>query len=75
MTDRIAALTARLLLLAAAATALAGCGLRGNLERPEPLWGNPQSDVEEAPVDPDGDEEEDEADGERRPPRSSFDPD
>jgi predicted small lipoprotein YifL len=30
-----------MLLLIAAASALSGCGLRGHLERPVPMWGNP----------------------------------
>lgn len=38
-----------LLVLAVSVTALAGCGLRGPLERPVPLWGNPPS---EGPNDP-----------------------
>lgn len=32
-----------------AATFLAACGLRGDLERPVPLWGNPPN---EGPLDP-----------------------
>jgi sRNA-binding protein len=37
------------LLLLASAAALAGCGLKGTLERPVPLWGNPPN---EGPLDP-----------------------
>jgi predicted small lipoprotein YifL len=37
------------LLLAASVTALAACGLKGDLERPVPLWGNPPN---EGPNDP-----------------------
>jgi predicted small lipoprotein YifL len=29
------------LILLLGALALSGCGLRGSLERPEPMWGNP----------------------------------
>lgn len=35
--------------LALAATMLAGCGLKGQLERPTPMWGNPPN---EGPNDP-----------------------
>lgn len=35
--------------LAAAALALSACGMRGDLERPVPLWGNPPN---EGPNDP-----------------------
>ena len=44
-------MSARLLIVAAAmaALALAGCGKRGVLERPDPMWGSPQEDVEAAP--------------------------
>ncbi len=38
-----------LLVLALSVTALSACGLRGPLERPVPLWGNPPS---EGPNDP-----------------------
>ena len=37
------------LALLAGAALLSACGLRGNLERPVPLWGNPPS---EGPNDP-----------------------
>lgn len=30
-----------LVLMALSALALSACGLRGSLERPEPLWGDP----------------------------------
>ena len=46
------------LLLGGSALMLAACGLRGDLERPAPLWGDPAAgsaaeDVnEEAPEDP-----------------------
>ena len=33
----------------AGATLLSGCGLRGDLQRPVPLWGNPP---DEGPLDP-----------------------
>lgn len=36
-------------LLPAAALALSACGLKGDLERPVPLWGNPPN---EGPTDP-----------------------
>lgn len=39
----------RILLVAVALTALAGCGLRGELVRPVPLWGDPPN---EGPNDP-----------------------
>lgn len=42
-------MTRKLLALAACAFALSGCGLRGGLERPVPLWGNPPN---EGPNDP-----------------------
>lgn len=32
------------LLLALSVTALSACGLRGRLERPVPLWGNPPNE-------------------------------
>jgi hypothetical protein len=37
------------LLVVISLTALAGCGLRGDLVRPVPLWGNPPN---EGPLDP-----------------------
>lgn len=37
------------LVLVLSLTALAGCGLRGDLERPVPLWGDPPN---EGPNDP-----------------------
>jgi predicted small lipoprotein YifL len=37
------------LVLAVSLVALAGCGLRGDLERPVPLWGDPPN---EGPNDP-----------------------
>jgi hypothetical protein len=37
------------ILLAASALALCACGLKGDLERPGPLWGNPPN---EGPNDP-----------------------
>lgn len=44
-----------LVLLAGAALVLAGCGLRGELQRPAPMWGSgsdiPTAD-DEAPEDP-----------------------
>ena len=47
--------TAVMSILAASAL-LAGCGLRGDLERPAPLWGDPRTDsaspASEAPPDP-----------------------
>ena len=33
-----------ILLLAVSLTALAGCGIRGDLVRPVPLWGDPPND-------------------------------
>lgn len=33
-----------LLVIAAAAITLSACGLRGGLERPEPLWGDPDAE-------------------------------
>ncbi len=44
MSSRLIVMTA-----AVAALALAGCGKRGVLERPDPMWGTPQEDVEVAP--------------------------
>lgn len=38
-----------LLVLALSVTALSACGLRGPLERPVPLWGDPPN---EGPLDP-----------------------
>lgn len=38
-----------ILLLAVSLTALAGCGIRGDLVRPVPLWGDPPN---EGPTDP-----------------------
>jgi predicted small lipoprotein YifL len=38
------------------ALALTGCGVRGGLERPAPLWGAPDA----AQIDPESDEDEDE---------------
>jgi predicted small lipoprotein YifL len=35
--------------LAAAITMLAGCGLKGDLDRPPPLWGNPPNEGENDP--------------------------
>lgn len=35
-------------LVALSALALAACGLRGNLERPGPLWGDPPPAEEDA---------------------------
>ena len=34
---------------AVAALGLAGCGKRGTLERPDPMWGAPDEDVQAAP--------------------------
>ncbi len=31
-----------LILILLGTASLAGCGLRGDLERPEPMWGHPQ---------------------------------
>ena len=44
-----------LVLIGGAAAALAGCGLRGDLERPGPMWGSPSAAGaadDEAPEDP-----------------------
>jgi predicted small lipoprotein YifL len=42
----------QILLVGLSVLALSACGLRGDLERPEPLWGNPtdhsQSDESES---------------------------
>lgn len=43
---------AALVLTALSALAVAGCGLRGDLERPPPMWGAPPADGDQA-----GDEE------------------
>ena len=32
-----------------AALGLSACGLRGDLERPDPLWGEPKEEVQEQP--------------------------
>lgn len=53
----------RCILVVLAALAVTACGLRGNLDRPEPMWGEPQVDVEESV---DEDEDEDERDGHDR---------
>lgn len=45
-----------LIACALAALALAGCGVRGGLERPAPLWGAP--DAAQADPESEGDEEE-----------------
>ena len=45
-----------LVLMAGVGLALAGCGLRGDLERPAPMWGDgsgADAADDEAPVDPD----------------------
>lgn len=42
----------RTIILAAAAVAalsLSACGKRGTLERPDPMWGAPEEDVQAAP--------------------------
>ncbi|MBI1263724.1 MAG: hypothetical protein GC187_03205 [Alphaproteobacteria bacterium] len=55
----------RLIVIAAcalAALALAGCGVRGGLERPAPLWGEPREDGPEATPDDEEDEDEDDDD-------------
>ena len=44
-----------LVLIGAGALVLAGCGLRGDLERPAPMWG----DGEAVPMDPDQEAPED----------------
>ena len=49
-------------LIGAAALGLSGCGLRGNLDRPEPLWGDPQEDVQEDLERDDDDEDEEDDD-------------
>ncbi len=46
-----------LIACALAALALAGCGVRGGLERPAPLWGDADGTQREAA--PDADEDED----------------
>jgi predicted small lipoprotein YifL len=45
-----------LIACALAALALAGCGVRGGLERPAPLWGSPDA----AQTGPESEEDEDE---------------
>lgn len=45
MSPRIIILT----VAAVAALGLAGCGKRGSLERPDPMWGAPDEDVQAAP--------------------------
>ena len=45
-----------LILIIIGTASLSACGLRSDLERPEPMWGNPQ-DAEQpaaAPADPPG---------------------
>lgn len=43
--------TLSLLLLTVSALALSACGLRGSLDRPPPLWGDPQDTASEAEAD------------------------
>lgn len=46
-----------LILILLAAASLGACGLRGDLDRPEPMWGHPQDAAEpaaDAPVPPSG---------------------
>ena len=40
-----------ILLLTLTALSLTACGLRGELERPDPLWGNPQDHETSEPAD------------------------
>ncbi len=47
-----------LIVCALAALALAGCGVRGGLERPAPLWGAPGEADREVAADEDEDEED-----------------
>ncbi|MBN8551279.1 MAG: lipoprotein [Caulobacterales bacterium] len=45
-----------LVLIGTAGLVLAGCGLRGDLQRPAPMWGSgteADATADEAPVDPD----------------------
>jgi len=56
--QRIAGLTA----CALAALALTGCGVRGGLERPAPLWGDPREIEPDSAQDDDEDEAEEEDD-------------
>ncbi|MHA6288926.1 LPS translocon maturation chaperone LptM [Maricaulis sp. CAU 1757] len=58
MSDTKKTLATRALLLVLTGLAVSACGLRGDLERPEPLWGEPRVDVEERP-DENGDDNED----------------
>lgn len=44
-----------LVLIALSALALSACGLRGGLERPEPLWGDPVDHEADAANDADDD--------------------
>ena len=48
-----------LITVSIAALSLAGCGLRGDLERPDPLWGEPNAN-DPAPADLDDGEPEQE---------------
>ena len=48
-----------LIVCALAALALTGCGVRGGLERPAPLWGEPDGAQREAATDEEEEEIED----------------
>jgi len=45
MTKRLTSI----LLVSLSALAVAACGLRGDLDRPPPLWGNPEQASDETP--------------------------
>lgn len=61
----------RLLLAACALSLLAGCGLRGGLDRPPPLWGEDRAayerDQEAATAAQEAREQEDELNAEEQP--------
>lgn len=56
--------TASLVLVALSALTVTACGLRGDLERPPPLWGDPEDAGEELPGSGEDSEEDGEEDGE-----------
>ena len=50
-------------IIAFAPALLGGCGLKGDLQRPAPLWGDPDRDPETAPEADETRDQSDDADG------------